>query len=357
MSKRFLTGMLVYALVFLVLLSGGLWVLWDYIDAYEQSRPGNTIKAYVNQLTVDDLCEGSDALLEQLNSHIQSWEEACQWIKDSVTGEFSYAKKSSESSETRQVYVLRNGRQAIGQFVITAGEPDKYGFRIWEVTEESFDFSHLLSQSISVTVPSDFVVSVNGTVLDSSYITEQDIPYTTLEEFYGDYPLPTMVTYTADSFLGSYTMDVTDREGNSVEITEETDYNSLLPACTQEELESIDELMEQFLARYVDFTGSSTGSASANYNKLIKHLVPDGELAKRLSTAIGGLYYAQSLRDTIQETTVNQYANLGDGRYFCDISYVVETVGKKGAVDVSYNLKVIMLVTDVGLRVEAMTRY
>ncbi len=357
MSKRFVTGMLIYALVFLVIVSAGLWVLWDYIDAYEQSRSVNVLKAYVEQLTLDDLCEGSGALLEQLDSSIQSREEACERIKASVTGELSYAKKSSESSETRQVYVLRCGRQVIGQFAISAGEPDKYGFRIWEVSEESFDFSHLLGETISVTVPSDFAVSVNGYQLDSSYIIAQDIPYTTLEEFYGDYNLPTMVTYSADSFLGSYTMDVTDRDGKPVEITDETDFNQLLPDCTDKELEEIDELMELFLTRYVAFTGSSSGTASGNYNKLSKCLVRDGELAKRLYTAVGGLYYAQSLRDTLKETTMNQRVKLGDGRYFCDVSYVVETVGKKGAVEVSYNLKVILLETNEGLRVEAMTRY
>jgi len=357
MSKRFLTGMVIYALVFLVIASAGLWLLWDFIEAYEASRPVNTIKAYVDTLTPEDLSAGSVSLLNTLDHNLQSLEEAAQVIQESAGDNFSYAKKSAESTENRQVYVLRSGRQAIGQFAITAGEPDKYGFRIWEVTEESFDFSYLLGESISVTAPSDFTVSFNGFPLDSSYITAQDIPYATLEDFYGDFPLPTMVTYTADAFLGSCAMTVTDRNGNAVEIGEDTNFDLLLPECTAEEREAIDELMEQFLARYVAFTGSSKGTASGNYNRLIRHLVPDGTLAKRLYTAIDGLNFGQSMRDTIQEKTVNQYANLGDGRYFCDISYVVETVGKKGAVEMDYNLKVVMLETDLGLRVEAMTRY
>ena len=349
--------MLIYALVFLVIVTGGLWLLWDFMEAYEQSRPVNTIKNYVDQLTVEDLCEGSDQLLSTLDSNIQSPEESRQIIRDASTGAFSYAKKSAESSETRQVYVLRCGRQVVGQFVISAGEADRYGFRVWEVTEESFDLSYLMGESVSVTVPSDFTVSVNGFPLDSSYITEQDIPYTTLEAFYGEYPLPTMVTYTADSFLGSYTMEVTDRNGKNVEITAETDYNPMLPACTDKELERIDELMDQFLTRYVAFTGSSSGTAGGNYNRLIRHLVPDGALAKRLYTAIDGLHFAQSLRDTIKKTQVNQYANLGNGRFYCDITYDVETVGKKGPVMMTYNMKVIMLETEEGLRVEGMTRY
>ena len=357
MSKRFALGMVIYALVFLVIVSAGLWIFWDFIEAYEASRPVNAIKAYVDSLKPEDLSEGSGGLLDTLDANLQSREESARLIQESASGSFSYAKKSAESTEDRQVYVLRNGRQVIGQFAISAGEPDKYGFRIWEVTETSFDFSHLMGERVGVTVPSDFTVFVNGYALDESYIVEKDIPYSTLEEFYGEYPLPTMVTYSADSFLGSCTMTVADRKGNPIEITPDTDYNLLLPECNDSELEQVEELIDQFLTRYVAFTGSSSGTAGGNYNRLIRHLVPDGELSKRLYTAIDGLHFAQSLRDTLKSVKINQTAKLGDGRYYCDVTYVVETVGKKGPVSMTYNMKVIMLETDVGLRVEGMTRY
>lgn len=357
MNKRFVAGMLVYALVFLAIASAGLWVLWDYIDAYEQSRPVNAIKAYVDSVTPEDLTAGSASLLDTLDTHLQSREESCRLIQESAEQAFSYAKKSAESTEERQVYVLRSGRQVIGQFAITSGEPDRFGFRIWKVTEEAFDFSHLLGESVSVTVPSDFTVLVNGAALDESYITNKDIPYTKLEEFYGNYPLPSLVTYSADSYLGQATLEVLDRSGNPIEITGDTDYNLLLPECSDKEKEAIDEIIGLFLEHYIAFTGSSSGTAGGNYNRLIRYLVPEGELAKRLYTAISGLYFAQSLRDTIQETTVNQYASLGNGRYYCDISYVVETVGRRGPVQQSYNMKVIILETEVGLRVEGMSRY
>ncbi len=358
MNKRFALGMVIYALVFLVIASAGLWLLWDFMEAYEQSRPVNTIKAYIDSLTPEDLSDGSGALLDSLDSKIQSREEASQLIQASATGSFSYAKKSAESTENRQVYVLRNGRQVIGQFAISAGEADKYGLRVWEVTESSFDFSHLLGEKVSVTVPSDFVVSLNGHQLDEGYIVEKDIRYTTLEEFYDDHQdLPVMVTYEADNFLGAYAMEVQDREGNPTQINDETNMDSLLPACTEEEKAEMEKLMSDFLIRYVAFTGSSTGSAGANYNKLKPYLVTDGALSQRLATAISGLYYAQSLRDTIQGVKVNQQANLGNDRYFHDTTYVVETVGKKGPVSVTYNLKVILLDTEEGLRVEAMTFY
>lgn len=357
MRKGFIIGMIIYALVFLVLLGVGLNYFWDYIDAYEQSRPINTVKEYVAQLTAEDMCEGSEVLLAQLDEHIRSREESCQVIVDSVSAPISYAKKSGESSDSQQVYVLRSGKQVIGGFIISAGDPDRYGFQRWTVTEEYFDFSYLMGETVSITVPAEFTVSINGNVLDESYITESGILYDAVEEFYDDYDLPTLVTYTADSFLGTLALDVTDAEGNPVEITEETDLNQFLPGCSDQKTAELTSFVKGFLEKYVVFTGSANDAASVNYVRLQSYLIEGSDLAKRLYTAIDGLNYAQSHGDTIQEITVNRYVDMGDGRYMCDVTYIVETIGTKGAVDTTNNLKLIILNTSNGLKVEAMTRY
>ena len=357
MNKRLAWGMVIYAVVFLAILAVGLGIFWNFIEAYELSRPANAVNAYVEQLTGEAVCEGSAALLEQLDGNIQSREEACQVIRDLTAEGFAYAKKSTESTADRQVYVLRCGSQVVGQFAITAGEPDKYGFRVWSVTEETFDVSFLLASPVSVTVPSDFQVSVNGNLLDNGYITETGIRYGALEEFYDEFDLPTMVTYTAGSCLGTLTMDVTDRDGAPVEITEEMDRNDLLPSCGAEKLTELDTFTREFLDRYVTFTGSANHTAALNYVSLRQYLVKDSALAKRLYTAIDGLNYAQSNGDVIRDIAMNRYADLGDGRYLCDVTYVVETLGRKGAVQTDNHLKLIILETDSGLKVEAMTRY
>lgn len=356
-SGRFVKGMILYAVIFLVITAAGLAVFWDFIDSYEQSRPQNTVNAYLEGLTAEDMCDGDQELLAQLDANVQTEEQAKQVIRDAVAGELSYAKKSAECTDDRQVYVVRCGSQVIGQIAITAGEPDVYGFRVWSVAEERFDFSWLMSEPVSITVPEDFLVSVNGNVLDESHITQMDIPYGALEEFYGDYMLPTMVTYTADSFLGEAVLAVTDADGNAVEITEETDRNTFLPDCSEAEKTSLHTLVNTFVERYIAFTGSANGAVQSNYNRLAEVLVPDGDLAARLKKAFDGLTYAQSNGDTLLELTMNRYAKLGQGQYLCDFTYIVQTYGRKGAVETTSNMKVIIVETANGLKVEAISSY
>ena len=357
MRKRFVIGMVIYAVVFLAIAGAGLAIFWNFIDAYEQSRPMNAVKAYVASVTDEDFCEGSEELLSRLDSKIQSREEACDVICNSVTEPLTYAKKSSESTEERQVYVLRSGKQVIGQFAITAGEEDKFGFREWTVTETSFDFAHLMGESVSVTVPDSYRVCVNGSQLDESYITASGIEYSALEEFYDDYDLPEMVTYTADNFLGSLNMEVLDTFGNTATITADMDMNSLLPLCDQEIGDQIQHLTRSFLHAYVAFTSGTGGSISYNYVQVIKYLIPNGELAQRLATAIDGLQYAQSWGDTLQNITINRLVDIGESRYMCDVTYIVETYAKAGLMRTENNLKLIFAETENGLRIEAMTRY
>ena len=56
-SGKFTAGILIYAGVFALVAAIGLGIFWKFIEAYEISRPKNTLKAYIAQLTVDHSME------------------------------------------------------------------------------------------------------------------------------------------------------------------------------------------------------------------------------------------------------------------------------------------------------------
>lgn len=357
-KASFARGMVIYAVVFLAITAAGLAVFWDFIDAYERSRPKNTMDAYLSSLTAEDMCSASGEFMEQIDWNLQNAEAYSAVIENSLDAKVTYARKSSACTDTRQTYVLRCGSQVIGEVVISAAEPDLYGFTVWEVAEESFDFAHLMCQEKSVTVPQAYTVSVNGYPLDESYITESGIEYSALEEFYDDYTLPAMVTYTADGILGELELVITDENGNQVDNWEDTDPNTFLDNCSEEETQMLAQYMENFLVSYVRFTGSSNQAASLNYAKLRNQfLIPDSPLANRLFTALDGLAFAQSYGDKLDEVVLHRVSRIDDTHYFCDVTYLVSTYGKAGKVQTSNNMKVMLVFWENDLRVEAMTRY
>lgn len=359
-GKKLALAMGIYAVLFLILAAIGLSWFWGFIEAYEASRPKVAIDSYMNQVTKAYICDKSGDLIAQVDHNLQSEEDCRAYILDFLSGEITYAKKSSECTDTKQVYVLRTAGKVIGSFTMTTTGADEYGFTPWTVTEDSFDLSFLLGTSASIVAPKDYPVYANGVLLSGDYVTEsEEIPFDVFEEFYGNYDLPvfTKLTYEAGPILGEVHLSVTDPDGASFTLDDNTDLNAFVDNCTQQEIDDIDGFTTEFIKRYVIFSGSVNDSRYANYDSLSQMMVKDSSFARRMWEAIEGLHYAQSQGDTITDIQIHHYVNMGDNRYLCDVTYLVDTKGWEGVVTTTNNAKIIILVTESGMKAETMISY
>ena len=358
-TARFWIWVAIYVEIVLMLVAFGLMYLWDYMAAYEASRPQNAIDAYMQALTPEKLSYGDPELLDRIDQNIQPEADGRQVIADSLSGGISYAKNTKLSTETELVYMVLSSGKTVGQVTMTVVRTDDYGLEYWEVTSEHFDFSHLIGESVSITVPSDYPVYANGVLLDVSYVTEADIQYTEVAEYYSQYDLPTMCTYTAGPVLGQITLTVTDPAGEPVQIDENTDMDQFLKNCSQDELDAVGTFVGAFVEAYTDFT-SVTGGQSAmqsNYRALIRYILDGSKLEQRMEEAIVGLVWVTDRRAEVSSVTVNRCLRLEDGRYLCDFTYVVDTRDYSGRVQSTSNVKMIIVLTEDGLQAESMTSY
>lgn len=350
--------MLIYAIVILTAIELGLGMFHDYLAAYEASRPKHILSAYMDNLSADYVSDRSQDVIDQVDHNIQSEEECREYIAQSLAKGFSYAKKSSESTETKQVYVVRSGLQVIGQFTMEVTKEDDYGFSFWEVTQESFDMSYLIGSTVSTVAPDSCNVSVNGKVLDSSYVVGDPMKYDALKSFYGDYEeLPMLVTYQAGPFLGEFDMITTDAAGNVLVLEEVEDRNTLAENCTDEEIEELDAFVDLFLGKYVTYMSGANKNAEANLYDLLKYVVRGSDFESRMYGALTGQKVTQSKGDKITQITNNYFFKLKDGRYACDVTYVIDTTGKQGVVTTTNNVRIIVDETKDGLRVFTVYNY
>lgn len=347
----------VYALVFLTAAFFGLRYLWNYAAAYEQARPYHAIDGYMAQLTPEHICDRSAELIATIDHHIQS-EDACRAvITEAVSGGITYAKKASECTEEKMVYILRTGNQVIGRVELAPEGEARMGFTPWAVSSDSYDFSYLLTDTVSTTVPEEFPVYVNGAQLTESYITEEGIRYSYLEDFYASYQLPSIVSYTAGPCLGDIALAVTDTQGNPVSIDEQTDLNVFLDNCTDEETAALDAFMYDFVRRYVRFSNSSSDVARTNYHSLLQNVLEDSPLAKRCKEALVGMAYGVSQDYKIQSTQINWCTDIGNSRYLCDVTYVVDILVRGEWVENIFNMKLVVAQDGDALKAETLRNY
>lgn len=347
----------IYAVIFLGATQYGLQWFWDYMDAYEQSRPHIALSAYEEKLTPQYVVSNCDALIRQIDHYVQSEDSCRQVLLDAVAGKLTCAKKTRESTEDKHVYAILCDKKVIGTMEMERCGAPIMGFVPWEVTKDSFDLSYLITDAVSVTVPDTFRVTVNGNLLTADYITEDNIHYPQLEEFYDTYSLPHMVTYQAGPFLGQSKMIIRDPSGKVITTDSLGDFSQYISNCSQTEVAALDSIVNDFIQSYVAFTTRAGGDNLSNYHKLTEYMVPKGELSKRMYAALDGLGWISDRHATLTELNIHHYVNVGNGRYLCDLTYVVNTKTSAGDIVTSSNLKVFFVETENGLKTESMLSY
>ena len=361
-GRRFAIGMAIYAAVILTAAFFGLKWFWGFIEAYELSRPHIAINAYMDQLTKEHIVESSMGILELVDTNLQSEEECREILLEALGEDITYARKASACTETKQVYVLKSGKQVVGSFEIVTGVPDRYGFTPWQFSTESFDLNYLMgTQTVTLTVPEGYPVFVNGVELDESYLISQtEEQFAELKDYYEKYDLPMFVlnTYQAGPFLNrDYVIEAKDSEGTPFTYDETFDKYQLIHNCSADEIGQLDAFLEKFLRVYVIFAGCANDAPTANYDNVMKYVVPGSNLQSRMQQAIEGMQFAQSLGDSVAGIDVNHYVRLTDGVYLCDVTYKVDTLGRQGVVQTSTSTRILIVRSGTKLLVDAMMDY
>ena len=344
-----------YVIIGLLLTNFGLKKFWDYIDAYEASRPHIATDAYMAQLTADYVIEKVSPLLDEIDPAIQTREEALAVLRKALSQPFTCSKWTNQSTDDKWVYVLRSGPQVIGTFEMQPAEEGRYGMHPWKIAGDSLDLSYLLKDGFSLTVPHDATVTVGGKVLGEDRMTKKDITYDAIKDLYDAYKLPTRVTYTVGSYLGDLETVVTDAQGNVIDPN--ADPNEFLDNCTPQMKEAVADVGEKFITSYIHFTSRTGGSLSANLNVLRQYMIPGGSLEKRMEDSINGLSWITDRHVKIQTVTVNRCISIGNNRYICDVSCIYDTTNIHGNAREELCLKIIFVETKNGLRAEAMNTY
>ncbi len=349
--------LLLYAIAFLAAANQGLKWFWGYMDAYEQTRPHIALNSYTQKLTREYVVSKCDSLIAEIDHNVQSEESCRKVLLDALAEPLTCAKKSKESTEAKHIYAILCGKKAIGTMEMERIGEETMGFTPWVVTGDCFDLSYLITDAVSVTVPSTFQVLVNGYPLSDDYVTEDQIQYAHLKDFYGSYSLPHMRSYQAGPFLGSAEMKLLDPSGNEVSPEELDDMSQYISNCTDAQIPALDAIADSFIRRYVAFTTRSGGDNQKNYQALLQTLVPNGELSKRMQAALDGLSWVVDRKAVLTSLQLHYYIDLGDGRYLCDLTYAVDSKGYAGTVQTVSDLWVIFVETQDGLKTEFMLSY
>lgn len=352
--RKGLLGKFIYTLILLAYTAAIAFVAltWltrinDYAEQYEISRPAKAVDAYLETVNRDLWNDGIARAVAAMPHEMQSDEEIKSFVQDKLKSGVTAVRRSGMSEQQNSLsYSLRcNGRE-IGDMTIVEdtayrGKVDQsqmpwplvrrflpgileWGITPWKLGEDHYDFTNLYN-SLEITVPSTYSVSINGKTLGAEYIVEDGIHYDVYEKYYQDLPsLPTKVTYRFENAIGALTPEVRDEDGNIVEVDpKKGDYQFIRPV-DPDTRQRLMELMEPFTERYLIFRSGATDSLTA-LNNLKPYIIPGSDIENRARAALDGLSWAHTSSVKITDYTFNTVLPLVNGFYVCFVTATADT--------------------------------
>lgn len=221
----------IYSVVILLIGAVGCYFLYQYMDAYEQSRPDNVMKELVASTSDNEWIDymkntGSVefSLFDDRSDIINNYfEVSCQGKK------VNFSEAVSVSTQDAPVYNIKAGSASMVRAYLEKDEELAFGFNSWKVAriEAYIPTQNMASLTIRIEAPHSTPLFINGVALDESYVINPDVPHATMSSLEERYAyVPTRTLYEVSGIYGGVV--VTDQEGNELHPVSEADASGIV---------------------------------------------------------------------------------------------------------------------------------
>ena len=251
-KRKFRKLYMMYIALLIVVLIVGSILFSSYLGSYENAQPAHVASSIVDsygsqQGIIDFITQNADktSVMGDINEIAQSY-------ATSIAGKKISFIENSDYRESAPSYDITADGETVAKVTLGSVGKGSFGSTKWGVS--SLEIANYLpgSMSVVIEVPSGASVSVNGTVLDSSYISSSSVPEVLANsvQFISDPPLADY--YTIGGLLSDPEISVTDASGKALTITETTDGYSAF-AADQEFIDSVEDRVYQAIENYATY--------------------------------------------------------------------------------------------------------
>lgn len=343
---------------------------WNkYLAAYENSQPDKVIDSYMAEQAETKWDGEIKRFVAAANHPFQTDEECIAVVKNKIGSSLKY--RQAVSHETNgALYNIYSGKSIVGSVKMEQDLSKAADIDIglisklydpvtlcpWHVTGDSFDVSgYKYTTTIKATIPSTFLLKLNGHDIGSEYITETGLHYDVLDEYYDKYQgLPEKVTYTIDNLaFGTLEPEVYDRDGNRFYIDGEKDDSQFMVPCSEDVVAEMADFADQFIQPYLNYFG--TKYVESNGQVLRKYIVDGCDISRRMTEFLDGAQWVHFFQVTINSKSFDGVSELGGGFYVIKMTVDATAYGEYKNVNEESQYTIVVRKTDSGIKAVAVT--
>ena len=338
-SGRFGRALLIYVLVFVLLAIAALGVFRQYLAAFEASRPATVLHDYLESCADGALSYPWGLALGKIDSEQGDGNDSRSWAQEKIRN--ATLREQLGSSEEKTYALYDEDDICFETITLRQTEKDRWGFTGWKVADETVNLKPYTT-TISLIIPEDYTVMLDGKALDSSFIVEKGIAYDALKPFAADItnpPLKMKVQF--GPVLDGGEATVLDGKGQAVPEELQTEYY-YLDTANEADRARVRDFVERWLSVYLPFADDLGGRGMGYFDAVYQMIIHGGEIETRIRQAIDGHEYGNVQKLEILSVDHDCCTDLGDGRFFTDFAYHIRTYGLHDPTEETYRMRLLV---------------
>lgn len=316
MKKGFRNFLIVYSLLLIALIGAGLFYVWGLLIDYEASIPDVNMEKYLADFDESNI----HALYGSFPLELEEYEDKeaveAKVCEEAAGGELSYRKQAGVYTNSAPVYEVLSGENVIATAALTQNGQNDHGFAVWDMTDVSFTGYGLDFFDVTVKVPFDAVVFVNGRVIDEAYRTSEET--VSLAKNISEYvrKTPGYKIYTMEHLANMPEIEV---NGENMYPAASEDYTVFYDFGTDEELKGqvsgrITEMTREFGAYIIN-----KGSLS----RLQSYMVGKAKEYVSNIPAVWAYLVGEEYSYTFTNETIENFVRYSEDCFSCEVSYTL----------------------------------
>lgn len=322
----------IYSAVLIIAIAAGLGYVWNLLIDYEAGMPDINMERYLAEFDGEHIGDTFDKYPVETGVY-ETPEIMKAWFEDQVAaGELSYEKLTGQYTNATPVYEISAGERKIAKAVLTEVGKNGHGFPVWEMSEVSFEGYLDEVDKISVKVPQNAEVQINGIVVKPENLVKN--VSVDLARSATDYlkQIPGYNIYEVEGL--HFTPEIAVNGDNIVEVEDE-DYTVCYDFGTDEAL--LEEVrarvtqMAHAYGTYIINKGSLESAAGFMVGK-----------ARQVISDVPGTYFYlwhEEYTYEFEKDEITDFVRYDENSFSCEVGYYLNVAYRGGAREIGYDTK------------------
>lgn len=302
----FFKGVIAYVLILLAVIPVSWFVLWQYLEAYEQSTTESAMEQYMSKNFAHELSASISAYSRE---HADAYQSAAQISGELhhmfTNGKWTYELEQSQHGEQNTIYALCYEEQKIGELQLHLAQKRVSGLQEWTHELPQFDFDQM-GKTITVLAPHGCKVFLDGVEVPEEAISQPIATYPQIEAYEQLIESPEqLLCYELHPIFVNPAVEVCD--GFSVYRYPRADTYYVLPKCDMNTADSLMQIADEFTQAYMRLNTKIGGIWAVQ-----QYVSPRTELYNKLSTQMTEEAFAQKEDGKLIDVEVSNFVYYGN---------------------------------------------